>query len=69
MVLKNFGPTAMRSPVNASEKTGNMVPQNTTIRIAISTQLLSRKLASRDTIDSRRLVLRISLRRSSSTPR
>ena len=65
MPLKNFGPRAMRLPVSASEKTGNSVPQNTTISSAMNTQLLSRKLASRDTNDSMRCSLRSSLRRIS----
>ena len=48
-------------PISASEKTGKSVPQNTTISSAMKTQLLSRKLASRDTNDSMRCSLRSSL--------
>ncbi len=54
----------VRWPEIVSEKTGSMVPQNTTTSSAMNTQLFSRKPASRDTIDSSLRGLRSSLRRA-----
>ncbi len=67
MLLKKRGPTAILTPRAASETTGKSVPQNTTARMPMNTQLLSTKLASRETTDSRRLVLRSPLRRAKSS--
>ena len=66
-LLKNCGPTEILVPRTASESTGNIVPQNTITRIAMKTQLLSTKLASRETTDSSRLVLRRLARRQKSS--
>ena len=53
----------IRLPEIHSEKTGKSVPQNTTPRIAMNAQLLSTKLDSRESTDSRRSSLRSSRRR------
>jgi hypothetical protein len=57
------GPRARRVPVSASAMSGQNVPQNTTKAIATSTRLLSRKIASRESSESRRLSERSASRR------
>src|SRR5262249_48950782 len=52
------GPTDTLTPRTASETTGKSVPQNTTERIPRKSQLFIRKLASRETTDSSRWLLR-----------
>src|SRR4030095_3508085 len=51
-LLKNGGPTVTLSPVTASERTGNMVPQKIAKQDASRIRLLNMKLLSRETIDS-----------------
>jgi hypothetical protein len=51
-LLKNGGPTVSRSPVRASLSVGNIVANRTKSAAKRSTQLLTRKAASRETHES-----------------
>ena len=52
----------------SSEKTGKSVPQKTIASSAMKTQLLSRKLASRETMDSSRFGAADPSRRTTTAP-
>ena len=62
-VLKKGGPTERSSPVSASEISGKNVPQKMTAQRLTRRRLLTMKIASREAIDSIRLVERRSSRR------
>src|SRR4051812_37087835 len=62
-LLKNGGPTVMRSPVTASLKVGNIVANRTKNALNRRIQLLTRKAASRDAHESSVLRARNSGRR------
>ena len=62
------GPSARRVPVSASAMSGQNVPQKTTNAIATRTRLLSRKIASRDSSESRRFSERRASRRQTTSP-
>src|SRR5579864_1873531 len=53
-LLKNGGPTVILCPCTHSERTGNSVPHSTVKQISRNSQLLNRKLDSREISDSRR---------------
>ena len=67
--MKKRGPIRISSPVSQSETLGKSVPQKTTARMAMNTQLLRMNPDSRETTDSSLFVLRSCGLRQSSTPK